>query len=357
MKQVITTKVVCLFVFSAGLPAIKAAPEINNRACAANIAPGILAHGGASAADEPVTPTPYEVIWDTPSADYNGTMPLGNGEIALNAWIEPSGDLRFYIARTDAWDDSGRLVKVGAVRIKVGDGPAERTKKFRQILTAKDGTLSASYGEGDAQVDLRLWVDANRPVICVEAKTAKPSTATAMIELWRNATTELPDKTQSDVLNSPLFPEKTVVEPDTVISGLKDRIGWYHRNIKSVGPANLAKMQGVEEFPRAEPLLHRTFGALIATGRPQRVDDRNLQSTVGTSHLFEIAVVTKHPATAAEWLAETQSILETARKLNLTERRAAHEKWWAGFWNRSWIHVMQNDESPDGVQSGGIPPN
>jgi hypothetical protein len=64
-------------------------------------------------------------------------LPLGNGEIALNAWIEPSGDLRFYIARTDAWDDSGRLVKVGAMRIKVGDGLAERTKKFRQILTAK----------------------------------------------------------------------------------------------------------------------------------------------------------------------------------------------------------------------------
>ncbi len=292
-------------------------------------------------------PSPYEVVWDSPSADYNGTMPLGNGEIALNAWIEPSGDLRFYIARTDAWDDSGRLVKVGAVRIKVGDGPAERTKKFRQILTAKDGALSACYGEGDAQVDLRLWVDANRPVICVEARTVRPTTASAMMELWRNAATELPDKTCSDVLNCGLFPEKTVVEPDTVISGLKERIGWYHRNIKSVGPANLAKMQGVEEFPRAEPLLHRTFGALIATGRPQRVDDRTLQSTVGASHLFEIAVVTKHPATVEAWLGEIQTTLDAARKLDLTKRRAAHEKWWAGFWNRSWIHVTKNDGKAD----------
>ena len=233
----------------------------------------MLALCNASAADEPVTPSPYEVVWEAPSADYNSTMPLGNGEIALNAWIEPSGDLRCYIARTDAWDDSGRLVKGGAMRIKVGDGPAERTKKFRQVLTAKDGTLSARYGEGDAQVELRLWVDANRPVICVEAKTVKPSTATAMMELWRNVATELPDKTHSDVLACALFPEKTVVEPDTVISGLKERIGWYHRNIKSVGPANLAKMQGVEGFPRVEPLLHRTFGALIAASRPQRVGE------------------------------------------------------------------------------------
>ena len=113
------------------------------------------------------------------------------------------------------------------LRIKVGDGPAERTRKFRQVLTAKDGTLSARYGEGDAQVDLRLWVDANRPVICVEAKTVRPATATAMMDLWRNAATELPDKQCSDVLNSALFPEKTLVEPDTVLSGLKERIGWY----------------------------------------------------------------------------------------------------------------------------------
>jgi hypothetical protein len=301
-----------------------------------------------SVAEEPaVPPSPYEVVWDSPSPDTNGTMPLGNGEIALNAWIEPSGDLRFYIARTDSWDDSGRLVKVGAVRIKVGDGSADRTKTFRQVLTVKDGTLSARYGKGDAQVDLRLWVDANRPVICVEAQTAQPTTALAMLELWRNAATELPDKTVSDVLNSGIFPQKTVVEPDTVLSGIKDRIGWYHHNIKSVGPALLAKMQGVEEFPRAEPLLHRTFGALIATSRPRRVDDRTLQSTIGTSHLFEIAVLTKHPATVDQWLGETQTLLDAARKVTLTARRAAHEKWWAGFWNRSWIHIMKNGEKAD----------
>jgi hypothetical protein len=303
---------------------------------------GVVIH-----AAEPVPPTPYEVVWDSPSQDCNGTMPLGNGEVALNAWIEPSGDLRFYIARTDSWDDSGRLVKVGAVRIKVGDGPADRTKKFRQVLTVKDGTLSARYGEGDAQVDLRLWVDANRPVICVEAQTVKPTTAAALIELWRNAATELPDKTCSDVLNSGLFPEKTKVEPDTVLSGLKDRIGWYHRNIKSVGPALCAKMQGVADFPRPDPLLHRTFGALIATGRPQRADARTLQSTIGTSHLFEIAVHTKHPATAEAWLGETQMTLDTARKVALKNRRAAHEKWWSDFWNRSWIHITRNDGKGD----------
>ncbi len=79
---------------------------------------GSFALGAASPAAEPSPPrSPYEVVWDSPSPDYNGTMSPGNGEIALNAWIEPSGDLRFHIARTDDWDDSGRLVEVGALRI------------------------------------------------------------------------------------------------------------------------------------------------------------------------------------------------------------------------------------------------
>jgi len=37
--------------------------------------------------------TRYNVVWDSPSADYNGSMPLGNGDIGLNVWVEGSGDL------------------------------------------------------------------------------------------------------------------------------------------------------------------------------------------------------------------------------------------------------------------------
>jgi hypothetical protein len=55
----------------------------------------------------------FNVAWDSPSKDEHGSMPLGNGDIGLNAWIEPSGSLVFYISKTDAWDDNARLLKVG----------------------------------------------------------------------------------------------------------------------------------------------------------------------------------------------------------------------------------------------------
>ena len=211
--------------------------------------------------------SPYEVVWLTPSEDYNGTMPLGNGEVALNAWIEPSGDLRFYLARTDSWDEYGRLLKVGAIRVRVGDGSTERTKVFRQVLTVKDGTMRVSYGQGDSQVFLGLWVDALRPVICVEIKTVKEQEAVATIELWRTKPEVLPSAEVSDIFAG--RKEKTVVQADTVLKDLKDRIGWYHRNIKSIGPELCAKIQGVADFPRPDPLLHRTFGAVVTTERPE----------------------------------------------------------------------------------------
>ena len=64
---------------------------------------------GVEALNSPESPERYNVTWDSPSQDQNGSMPLGNGSTGLNAWIEPDGDLVFYISRTDSWGDNGRL--------------------------------------------------------------------------------------------------------------------------------------------------------------------------------------------------------------------------------------------------------
>jgi Domain of unknown function (DUF5703) len=45
----------------------------------------------------------YDVAWNEPGKGSADSMPLGNGEIGLNVWTEPSGDLLFFIGKTDAW--------------------------------------------------------------------------------------------------------------------------------------------------------------------------------------------------------------------------------------------------------------
>ena len=40
------------------------------------------------------------IAWTSPSQNAHGSMPLGNGDVGMNAWVEPSGDLVFYVSKT-----------------------------------------------------------------------------------------------------------------------------------------------------------------------------------------------------------------------------------------------------------------
>ena len=79
----------------------------------------------------------HNVVWDTPSKDAHGSMPLGNGDVGINAWVEDNGDLVFYISKTDAWDENARLCKIGRVRVKF-DPPLTPKDSFRQELKLRD---------------------------------------------------------------------------------------------------------------------------------------------------------------------------------------------------------------------------
>jgi hypothetical protein len=118
--------------------------------------------GGASA-DDPLEP--LNVVWTTPSKDHNGSMPIGNGDVGLNVLMEPNGDLLFYISKTDAWSENCRLLKLGRVRLRVVPNPLSDGAPFRQALRLRQGEIEIVAGKDDAPITLRVWVDANRPVI------------------------------------------------------------------------------------------------------------------------------------------------------------------------------------------------
>ena len=299
----------------------------------------------------------YKVVWDTPSKNTYETMPLGNGEVAVNAWIDDAGTLRFYISRIDAIDENGQLLKVGALKISPGN-PVSTPSSFRQTLDVKRGVLEAVYGD----LAYKLWIDANRNIIVAEITAKTPQAVTASNDGWRNERTKHTHDQVSDLYKAatsasnedPSFRDayrerfdnlETVIEPD-IVPDLPDAIGWYHHNIHSKPYQVVAEVQGTDDLRSQDPLLHRTFGAIVrATGQARKIDGKTLQSPEGTAHRFEIAVHTKHPATVPEWLHETEQILADAQKLPLQKRFAEHEKWWDDFCNRSWIHITQNENS------------
>ncbi|MDR3229616.1 MAG: DUF5703 domain-containing protein [Puniceicoccales bacterium] len=352
------------------------------------LAPVFPAANAASAAPTAAAPTPpagAEVVWTTPSKNTYETMPLGNGEVALNAWVDELGDLRFYISRIDSVDENFRVLKVGAVRVRVGDAAVKRTAAaFRQTLDTHRGVLTTEYGTGDERVSLRLWVDANRPVIVVETETAKPAAASATNEMWRVQREKITDNQSSEVAPLPsnarddgggkrhtetIPPIAFYMEPDTVLVGVEEAaasataaaaaaprfttplvtgarpaIGWFHRNAYSSAYHLVAKIQGMENYPREDPILHRTFGALIQSAQPaRRANATTLEAAPALRHRFEIAAITLHPATPQKWLDATAAALRDAAKIPVAERFANHQKWWLDFANRSWVRFSKTD--------------
>jgi len=285
----------------------------------------------------------YDVVWDSPSRDSWGTMPIGNGDIGLNVWVEESGDLLFYIGKTDLWDDNSRLLKLGRVRFKISPNPYQQGRRFLQTLRLRNATLEVHYGEGEKLVRARVWVEANHPVIHVLVEGGQPLEVNASLEIWRTAPYELPSIEVSDVHFDQDVPGNqhfpTTVEPDTVLSGQKGRIGWYHHNKKSVGPALSAELQDTQGFVQADPILNRTFGAVIRADGGKRIDDLNLLSSGANAHHFEIYVLTRHPSTPEEWIQAVDEAITNVSKIPLPLRLEAHRSWWKEFWQRSWIDI------------------
>lgn len=306
---------------------------------------GHVACHAASASFDPIQELGrYDVLWDAPSRDWNGTMPIGNGEIGVNAWWEEGGDLRLLIARTDAWDEWGRLVKVGLVRVGLRPNPVAAGKTFLQALRLSKGEIQFVLDGGRTEV--RLWVEAERPLIQVEVSGDDAVEATATIECWRDRPRTIRYDGKS-YFGDPGYrrPEQAEVIslPDTFLSphALPDEsgMGWYHNNGSTECYEQCARLQGLEGFGGKDPLENRIFGAVVACAGAKRQGERALSAPLARSHRIEIAVVTRQPCTSDEWLATVASVRKEADGVTLEQRRKDHERWWRGFWQRSWIFV------------------
>jgi hypothetical protein len=289
-------------------------------------------------------------------------MPMGNGDICLNVWVEEDGDLLFYIAKSDSWSENARLLKLGRVRIKLDPSPFEKGLPFRQELKLRQGEIEITAGDKSVS-KLEIWVDAHHPVIYTHVDSQRNVDVEVHLETWRNKAEELPTwkhrrgelrKTAiGDVFNvlppeQPYKPPyKTIVYPDTVVEGLSDRILWYHRNQKTSWPINM-KLQGLDDFMEnsTDPLLDRIFGGMVTGDGFTSVSPRTVKSvTPARHHALSIYVLTDHPSTVDGWTARIEQIRHNVESSEPKRRRDAHRQWWGDFWNRSWIYARGAEDS------------
>lgn len=299
------------------------------------------------------SPDDYNVVWETPSENQYGSMPVGNGNIGLNVWVEGNGDICFYIGKTDSWGDNGRLLKVGKVRVKCSPAIVFPGSEFKQELDLKTGTIRISssgiYDGKQTNFNLQVYVDANHPVVYVTNESSVPLKMSATIELWRIEPYSLPELSVSDLMEDRSKPrnlhEPVIVEPDVIIQGSKKYIGWYHYNKKSVGFDLTNKLQGLSEFVKEDPILHRTFGAIISGTGSNQINYKTLETSSAKSGRLNVYVLTQQPSSPEKWLHTIATLMAQTEAVSFEERLQAHMKWWSDFWNRSWIHATMADNS------------
>ena len=294
----------------------------------------------------------YNVAWDSPSRDSHGSMPLGNGDIGINAWVEESGDLVFYVSKTDAWDENARLCKIGRVRVKF-DPPLAVKDKFRQELRLRDGVIEIESQVQNQPARILLWVDSDQPVLRVEAESAVPVSCRAELELWRLRERPL-DPEEDYGYGGGKSPQaqayKRVVLPDVVVTSAAPHVVWYHRNTRSLYPVCL-EVQHLEALKGqfADPLVNHTFGASLRGADVVPDGAKALKSSKPAKrHQLSVCVLAERAATAKGWLKDLDRVEQTALRSSFEQARQTTATWWQAFWKRSWVFVEEAAGSTNG---------
>ena len=293
----------------------------------------------------------YDVVWATPSATGSmESMPIGNGDITANVWVERDGDLMMYIGKSDTWSEAMRLLKVGRVRISMSPNPFVDTLRFEQRLSLHHGMIEIAGRAADRNVKIKVWVDANNPVVNVEAESGTPLSVTCTTELMRPADVTFNGggahplaSSYRGLMDSPVAPSESADR----FAIRSDRVVWYHRNESSFFNTILERQNAaslIGKYP--DPYLGRTFGAAIIGRGMEAVNDSTL-ATVRPEKKVRISIpaLTAQTSCADEWLAMLDRLTDSVASMRPSDATAAHLDWWDRFWNRSWVFLSGDEDA------------
>lgn len=280
------------------------------------------------------------VRWDSPSENAAGSMPLGNGQVAVNLWATGDGTLSLYVARIDALSEIGRLLKLGRVDIQLTPNPFASGQAFSQTLTTRNGMVEISTPEAT----LRIFVDAESPVIYVEGSSKTPLTVNARANIWRNTprTISRDSKESHSLWSMQGVPDTmyTLTESaDVVCDRFDDAIAWYHRNESSVYDFSLAFQQlDLPPSDRKDPYIDRTFGLYVSGDNFEKTGPTTLRSD-DPMRRFTLKVVAPslQCSSAGAWEDLSAQIYDDSPSTSAAAKRTARH--WNRFWDRSHIVV------------------
>jgi hypothetical protein len=286
-------------------------------------------------ADDPGSISANDIIWTIPGKSSSDSMPLGNGELGINLWVEENGDLRFYLGRNDTFSEISQLCKAGGMRVSLSPNPFVAAAPFRQHLKLRDGICEITAGPPEKSVSIQVFVDSASPVVHLLGKSKQPLAVTAKVESWRTEPQQVPDESSWTMAKAP---HKPMQSADVFPKAGRNSVSWYHRNENSFAFEETVRIQSLESIRDTlkDPLIHRTFGGWVTGTGFESTDDRTLTTPqpVSDFHL-RVASPCEQTPTAEDWLKSAESIANAAEDGRAALARTSAS--WREFWDRSWV--------------------
>lgn len=296
---------------------------------------------GAVAAGTLLAATPADYVWTSPSHDSSESMPVGGGDIGLNVWAEPDGDVVFYISRSGAYDEHGTLLKQGRVRLNI---PGDTTAAFEQRLHLDEGYCTVDINGSK----VTLWADVSRPVVHVEVESKKPVSPTVSYESWRYA--DRPFSKGEGRQNSWKWssPKGLVTTRDSIAAAEK-AVTFFHANPKETVFDITVAREGLDSVKGRlwNPLANLVSGGRLsgdnlrfAATKDSIIDGTDYRAWVYESakpakrHHYTITLDSRQTDDAADFTAALDSIDSTVK---LDRDRKTSRLWWRDYWQRSHI--------------------
>jgi len=290
-------------------------------------------------------PTSYNVVWDTPSPDAWESMPLsGRFGAGANVWVQ-DGALWLYLAHNMAYDEEGRLMKLGALRITPANGAFTDLASFKQELDLPSGAIFINaISKKGASLKMKLWfADEN---LVIESTSKQKTGFEISFGTWR-------DKPR-DSLHIDMGKRKHTLRADSV-SMSNAGIVWNHSN--SNYPSTLEselKKQSISPQSITNPTLNNVFGGAIVCNRPLLPQNKiavnwqlwkgaswSMNTSAEKSHTIVVALRAGQNEQPQSWLTQATSLLKKSNLKIAATKEAAR---WNEFWSRSYIHI--NNEKP-----------
>jgi alpha-L-fucosidase 2 len=286
----------------------------------------------------------YNVRWEGQSENSWGSMPIGNGDVGSNAWVDKKGDLTLIISKTDSHSEIGRLLKIGKIKISFTPNLLSESTFFQE-LDLKTGMIKITSKKNNQIMELNCWVDANNPAIHIEGKSNLPFEARVINQVWRKEAKPLIGNERHSGYGVAFREEPFLKEVDTVMKN-KNSLIWCHENKSSIWQMTLDN-QNISDFNKEsnDPLIDQHFGALARGKNLVTINDTTLKSEVSTKD-FTLTVVVKKVQTKEikKWEEEIVRTYNSISQQNKLTQINAHKTWWKNFWNNHYIIVDSKNE-------------